>query len=217
MKTFLNSCVTILLVTNAVFQASAQEWTRFRGPNGTGISPAKTIPTKWTEKDFNWKTDLPGTGHSSPVLWGDKIFLTATGEKDGISVLCFGVADGRLNWRRDFPLAAFKQHKFNNYASSTPAVDKDRVYLLWHEVQRVTVIALDHKGKTAWERDLGPFASENGSGMSPIVYEDKLIIGNEQDGPSFITALDTKTGKTLWQTPRNAAKVSYSTPCVFEP
>src|SRR4029453_15138057 len=94
--------VALLLVSG---RAMAQEWTRFRGPNGTGISQAKTIPTKWTEKDINWKVELPGTGHSSPVLWGDRIFLTSTGDKEGgIYVLCVNAADGRLMWRRDFPL-----------------------------------------------------------------------------------------------------------------
>src|ERR1700704_4839254 len=83
------------------FPLEAQEWTRFRGPNGTGISHAKTIPTKITDADVHWKVELPGTGHSSPVLWGDRTFLTSTGDKSGgISVLCLGAKDGKLLWRR---------------------------------------------------------------------------------------------------------------------
>ncbi len=197
---------------------SAQDWSRFRGPNGAGISSAKTVPTKWTEKDFNWKLDLPGTGHSSPVAWGDRVFLTSTGDLDGgLYVLCVGAESGRIMWRRDLPLAPFKKHKLNSLAAATPAVDRDRLYVVRTEPERYLVTALTHEGKTVWERDLGPFVTENGCGPSPIVYQDKVIIGNEQDGPSFITALDVATGKTVWQTPRTSAKSAYSTPCVFEP
>src|SRR6185436_16124996 len=78
--------VTLALL---ILPGAAQEWPRFRGPNGTGISPAKTVPAKITDSDINWKVELPGTGHSSPVLWGERIFLTTTGDKSGgISVLC---------------------------------------------------------------------------------------------------------------------------------
>src|SRR5438874_9455237 len=91
----------------------AQEWTRFRGPNGSGISHAKTIPTKITAADINWKIELPGSGHSSPVLWGERIFLTSTGDKSGgISALCLNANDGRLLWRKDFSLTPFARHQF---------------------------------------------------------------------------------------------------------
>src|SRR6267143_2846970 len=88
MKWFSATCVLALLMAMAR-DSLAQEWTRFRGPNGSGISHAKTIPTKITAADINWKVELPGNGHSSPVLWGDRIFLTTTGDKSGgISALC---------------------------------------------------------------------------------------------------------------------------------
>ena len=87
--------------------ASAQEWSRFRGPNGSGESEATTIPAQWTEKDINWKTSLPGVGHSSPVLWGDKIFLlSADTDKDARPamryVLCVNAKDGQLIWKKEF-------------------------------------------------------------------------------------------------------------------
>jgi len=207
----------------------AQEWTRFRGPNGTGISPAKTIPTRITDADINWKIELPGTGHSSPVLWGERLFLTATGDKSGgLSVLCFNARDGRQLWRRDFSLTPFSHHKFNSFASSTPAVDAERVYVVWNEPDHYMLTALDHDGKDVWQRDFGPFVSQHGSGISPIVVEDKVILGNEQDdvkfvkenlrsGESFVVAVEAKTGKTLWKAPRQGAVVAYSTPCLYEP
>jgi outer membrane protein assembly factor BamB len=229
MNTFPAKTSMAVALTACALTAVAQEWTRFRGPNGAGVSQAKTIPTKITDLDINWKIDLPGTGHSSPVLWGERIFLTSTGDKSGgISVLCLGADDGRLLWRRDFSLTPFPRHAFNSYAASTPALDAERVYVVWNEPDHYVLTALDHNGKEAWQRDFGSFVSQHGCGSSPIVYQDKVILGNEQDdakfvkesprsGQSFVVAVDARTGRTLWQTPRRSAVVAYSTPCVYEP
>ena len=224
----LKAILSIALFGVCLLCCWGQEWTRFRGPNGTGISHAKTIPTKITDKDINWKIELPGSGHSSPVLWGEKIFLTTTGDKSGgISVLCLAVKDGKLIWKKNFSLTPFKRHDFNSFASSTPAVDADRVYVAWNEPEHFMLTALDHDGKTVWQRDFGPFVSQHGCGISPIVHDGKVILGNEQDdmkivkeqtrsGTSFVVTVDAKTGKTMWQTPRRSAAVAYSTPCVYE-
>src|SRR2546428_7108991 len=223
--------ITLVIAALARFglRTEAQEWTRFRGPNGPGVSHAQTVPARITDADINWKVELTGTGHSSPVLWSDAIFLTSTGDKSGgISVLCLRAEDGKLTWRRDFPLTPFARHQFNSFASSTPAVDAERVYVVWNEPEHFFLTALDHLGKTIWQRDFGPFVSQHGCGISPIVYRNKVILGNEQDdaklvpggtrtGESFIVAVDAQTGKTLWQTPRRSAVVAYSTPCVDEP
>jgi outer membrane protein assembly factor BamB len=217
------------LIAACALNSTAQEWTRFRGPNGTGISHAKTIPTHITPSDINWKATLPGTGHSSPVLWGEQVFVTCTGDKaGGLSVLCLSASDGRVLWSREFSLTPFPRHQFNSFASSTPTVDAERVYVLWNEPEHYVLTALDHDGKTIWQRDFGPFVSQHGCGISPIIYENKIILGNDQDdaksvkdstrsGVSFLTAADARTGKTLWQTPRRSAVVAYSTPCIFEP
>jgi outer membrane protein assembly factor BamB len=125
-------------------------------------------------------------------------------------------------------LSPFPRHKFNSYASSTPAVDGERVYVVWNEPDHFMLAALDHNGKELWKRDFGAFVSQHGCGISPIIYKDKVILGNEQDdakevprgtrtGDSFVVAVDVKTGKTVWQTPRRSAVVAYSTPCVYEP
>jgi len=211
---------------------SAQEWTRFRGPNGSGISQAKTIPTKISDANLGWKIELPGTGHSSPVLWGDRLFLTCTGDKaGGIAVLCLNAKDGAMLWKRDFPLSPFQKHSFNSFASSTPAVDSERVYVLWSEPDHYLLTALDHNGKQLWQRDFGPFISQHGCGTSPMLCDDKVILTDEQDDPKFIEgpkpdtrvgkssiiAVSAKTGETVWQTPRRSTVVSFSTPCLFEP
>jgi outer membrane protein assembly factor BamB len=207
---------------------SAQEWTRFRGPNGTGISSAKTIPTELSNSHLRWKAKLPGIGHSSPVLWGEKVFLTTTGDSaGGISVLCLDSVDGRILWRKDFSLNPFPRHKFNSYASSTPAVDEERVYVVWNETTHYMLTALDHGGRVLWQRDLGPYLSQHGCGISPVVYDGKVFVGNEQgdsnsipankNAKSFLVAVDARDGKTVWQSPRKTLSAAYSTPCVYEP
>lgn len=216
-----------LLLAGLTLDSAAQEWTRFRGPNGTGISQAKTIPTNLTPADINWKIELPGGGHSSPVLWGDRIFLTSTGDAGGLTVLCLAVADGKLIWRKDYPLAPFTKHKFNSFAAATPLVTESAVYAVWNEPEHYYLTALDHKGNQLWQRDFGPFVSQHACGTSPILVGDKIILGGEQDGmesvpgstrsgESFIVAVSAKTGDTIWQTPRRNVVVAYSTPCIRE-
>jgi outer membrane protein assembly factor BamB len=228
-KQFSHRASIAVALTACAYRCDAQEWTRFRGPNGAGISHAKTIPTQVTESNINWKVALPGSGHSSPVLWGERVFLTSTGDKaGGISVHCLDATGGRVLWTREFALSPFARHQLNSFASSTPTVDAKRVYVVWNEPEHYTLTALDHDGKRIWQRDFGPFVSQHGCGTSPIVYRDKIILLNEQDdakfvkesarsGASSIVAVDALTGKTLWQTPRRSAVVTYSTPCVYQP
>src|SRR5678815_1453342 len=114
-------------------------------------------------RDRNWKIELPGTGHSSPVLWGDKLFITSTGDQSGgISVFCLDANSGKMIWRRDFSLTPFSKHKFNSFASSTPALDAERVYVAWNEPEHFMLTALTHDGKDVWHRDFGTFVSQHG-------------------------------------------------------
>jgi outer membrane protein assembly factor BamB len=189
----------ISLCSSIAVQSNAQEWTRFRGPNGTGINHAKTIPTKISDADVNWKFELPGSGHSSPVLWGERLFITCTGDKTGgITVLCLNAKDSAVVWKRDFALSPFSKHSLNSYASSTPAVDSERVYVVWNEPDHYRLTALDHEGKTVWQRDFGPFISQHASGVSPMLCDDKVILMNFQDDPTFVDGPkpDNRTGKS---------------------
>jgi outer membrane protein assembly factor BamB len=218
MNAFARHSLAFLLLLGLLFTGLAQEWPRFRGPNGSGTSPAKTIPTTWTDQDFNWKLPLPGAGHSSPVLWDDKVFLT-TGDAQTkqVSVFCVSANNGQVLWQKAFPFTPHHKNDRNTFASASPAVDQHRVYVCWSSPEHYTLMALTHDGQTVWEKDLGPFASQHGGGASPIVYEDKVVLGNEQDGASFLIAVDAVTGKTRWQTPRTSKEAVYSTPCVYEP
>ena len=183
--------------------ADAQEWTRFRGPNGTGISDATTIPATWTDDDYHWKIDLPGIGHASPVIWGNKIFLlSADPETVTRTVLCLDAADGHTIWSRSYPSSKHVKHQLNSFASATPAVDAERVYVAWSTPDEYTFVAFDHDGNEQWKLNLGPYISQHSCGTSPIVYEDLVILGNDQDGDSSLVAVERTTGSIRWRVPR---------------
>ena len=220
--------VSLLYLALAGFAAStaaAQEWTRFRGPNGTGESEAKTIPASWTDKDLNWRIELPGVGHSSPVLWGEKIFLLSADPQTATRyVLCINAADGKQIWRREYPGVVHKLNTKSSYASSTPTVDAERVYVAWSDPEYTRLMALDHKGNEAWSLNLGPWASQHGFGSSPILYQDLVVINCSQEDPklagvpgpkeSFVVAVEKATGKIRWRTDRKIVSTSYTVPCV---
>lgn len=215
------SIIPILLVL-ASTTAPAQEWTRFRGPNGSGVSDAKAIPVKWSDQDLRFRVELPGIGHSSPVLWGNKIFLTSAFEDTATRlVICLQADDGQIIWQRKFPSSLHQKHDFNSFASSTPCVDSERVYCCWSTPDEYTLLALDHDGRDVWRKNLGPFVSQHSCGVSPVVYGDLLVLGNDQgdenhQGTSSLLAVDRHTGEVRWKLDRSTATVAYSTPCVFK-
>ena len=132
MKRNLLSALAAICLLALTAPAFTEDWTRFRGPNGTGLSEASDIPVKWTDKDYNWKTDFPGVGHSQPVAWGEKIFLTSA-EKKGVvrHVLCFSTLDGSILWKKTYDNRTHGKHRLNSFASSTPAVSKDALYVMF--------------------------------------------------------------------------------------
>lgn len=199
-----------------------QEWTRFRGPNGQGISRAGTIPIKWTEKDYNWKVKLPGEGHSSPVVWKDRVFVTCGNEKDRSgTILALSVSDGRTLWQKRYVLGSYRKNSLNSYAAPTPAVDADCVYSLWPASDKTLLVAHDHNGREVFERTFDGIRSRHGAGGSPIVFEDIIVFAHEQeagssDAGSVWIAVDRKTGSTEWRLDRiKGPKMSYSTPCIY--
>ena len=217
----------LLLVITAwlAAPAMAQEWTRFRGPNGTGVSHATTVPATWRDDDYNWKIDLPGIGHSSPVVWKDRIYvLSADPETLTRFVLCVAAADGKTLWKQEYQAVKQHLHDLNSYASCTPAVDADHVYVAWSDPEHTLLKALDHDGKEKWSVDLGAWVRQHGFGTSPMVVDDVVIItkslenskqpGADKPGESYVLAVDRLTGKERWRTPRVTDTTSYSVPCL---
>ena len=204
------------------FTATAQEWTRFRGPNGSGIATAK-LPEQLTEKDINWRSKLPGTGHSSPVVWGDRIFVTATPEGSADAeakrvIVCVGAKDGKILWQREYATGTYRKHADNSFASPSCTVDAERVYVWIAGPDKSQLIALAQAdGKPVWSVDLGPFISQHGAGASPIVEKGTIFLQSSQDEPgSFIAAYDPATGKALWKNEIKSGQHSIATPCFFK-
>ncbi len=200
--------------------AMGQEWTRFRGPNGSGLGVAPNLPAQFSEKDFNWKIELPGSGHSSPVVWGDRVFVTGN-PKDTTKrvIVCVGAVDGKTQWQKEYATGGYRLHSDNNYAAASAAVDAERVYFHWASPESSGLVALDQKdGREIWKVDLGPFISQHGPGASPIVFEDMVVLNFDQDQPkSFLVAVDAKTGRERWRWEHEGTKHTASTPCIFTP
>ncbi len=227
------SVVTVTLLAGLPAPADEAAWNRFRGPNGSGISQAKTVPIRWTEKDYNWKIGLPGPGHSSPVVWEQRIFVTCGDPATALrTLLCLDAATGRTLWKHEEPSQTYGQHRDNSYATATPTVDADGVVITWTTPEAVMLLALNLEGRELWRRNLGPLISLQGSGSSPILYQDLVVLANDQedmerspgrkkDGPnpagrSFVVAVDRKSGETRWQTETKTFLAGYSTPCVYQ-
>jgi outer membrane protein assembly factor BamB len=218
MKSRLCLAVTMLLAANAV--AQAQEWTQFRGLAASGLGTAPNFPAVFSEKDFNWKVELPGAGHSSPVIWGDRVFVTSNPKDTTKRVLsCLSIADGKTLWQKEFASDEFRMHTDNNYAVASPALDAERVYFHWAAPDGSGLMALDQKdGREVWKVDLGPFISQHGPGASPIVFEDLVILNFDPDQPkSFVAAFDANTGKERWRWNHPGTKHTSSTATIFKP
>lgn len=204
--------------------ARAQEWPRFRGANGSGQGKAKGLPAKVTIADYQWIVELQGLGHSSPVLWGGDLFLTVTDKKDKQTrhLVCFDAAKGKVKWKWSAPFEPHHQHRFNNFSSSTPAVDSERIYLFWGSGDRTLAVAVDHSGNQVWQVEFPGFTSDHGTATSPILVEGKVIVqtGYKEEGRSAIIALDSASGKEIWRFDRKnkegeEEKSAYSTSVVY--
>ncbi len=225
----------VVFLASGFFMRGAEgenEWTRFRGPNGSGISGAQTIPIKWTAKEYNWTMKLPGDGSSSPVVWQDKLFVTCNDPNKSIrSIVCLNTTDGKIVWRRDYPVKRHRLHRDNDFTSATPCVDGHGVILVWSSPEELLVTALSLDGKKMWQRELGPYKGLHGSSNSPILAEGLVVLANDQmdpkrfawylpqgtnmdPGKSFLIALDRKTGKTRWKVDRKSELAGYATPCI---
>ena len=210
----------LALLATAFFASTvnAQEWTRFRGPNGTGISAAKNIPVSWTEKDFAWRVPIRGESHSQPVIWGDKIFLlTAIGPANQRALLCLRKSDGGELWSKGYSQPTHRPGNKNaSYANGSAAVDRDRVIACFVSADQFWVRSFDHSGNERWSRNLGTFTSQHGYGASPMIFENTVIIMNDQEGgEAFVVALDLKTGADVWKASRGTSRHGgYCTPII---
>ena len=197
----------------------AEDWPMWRGPRLDGTSFEKDMPTQWgATENVAWRTALPGAGHASPIVYGDKVFVVAADEKtDERLLLCLDRAQGAIIWKAVVIKAPPERlHQLNSRASSTPATDGERVFGTFLDGDQVVVAAHDFAGKQLWLQRPGPFSSMHGFCSSPIIYQDKVIVNCDHDGDGYIVALRRTDGHELWRIARPNNTRSYCVPIIRE-
>jgi outer membrane protein assembly factor BamB len=194
---------------------AAEQWFRFRGPTGQGNTTARGLPLHWSRtENVVWSTEVPGTGNSSPIAWQDRMFLTSAGDKgQDRSVHCLRLADGKLIWTRSLPAheAEPNVREKNGFASATPVTDGQRVIAFFGSGG---LVAYDFEGRQLWHHPLPVFNTTWGTGSSPLLYDDLVILVQDQNkAESLFIALDKCTGKVRWEQKRGKA-MGWSTPVV---
>lgn len=220
----------ILALLLCVVVVHAENWPQFRGPSHQGLSEEKNIPLHWNGvSNVVWRTGIPGESWSSPIVWGDRIFVTtATDNGESCRVISLDRRSGQLLWNRE----AFRQvprHKQsrNSFATPTPATDGVMVYACFGDG---SFAALSYNGELVWTIRDYPFYGEHGLGTSPILHRGLLIMA--RDGSSegedkklgwqkpwdqaFVLALDTQTGKQRWKGRRGLSRISHGVPNIWE-
>ncbi|MDE0434932.1 MAG: PQQ-binding-like beta-propeller repeat protein [Bryobacterales bacterium] len=221
-------CVLTLLGLASI-PASGTDWPRFRGPNGSGIVDASGLPADLgDQRNILWKISLPW-GHSSPIISGSRIFLTAAegGEETdagrekvvdaGGKLVTFSIDrdNGEILWKKAAPRPRMERYeKTNSPASPSPVTDGENVYVFFGDFG---LISYTVEGDERWRLPLGPFNNVNGHGSSPILVDDKVILVCDSDTAPYMLAVDKNTGKVIWKTERPETTRSYVTPAVFQP
>ena len=193
--------------------ASAADWDRFRGPNGSGVAMTSGLPAEFgPSKNVVWKTDLPA-GHSSPVVSRDRVFVTAA-ENDKLWTIALDRATGKVAWRAEAPRdRKEKLHALNHPASPTPVADGRNVWVFFPDYG---MLSYTWEGKERWRTPLGPFQNVYGIGVSPVLADDKVILVIDQNRDSHILALGQNDGKLKWKRPRPEALSGSSTPILIK-
>src|SRR2546425_2097206 len=208
---------TALLLLPATPGAAApdpENWSRSRGPNGSGVSVSTHLPVEFgPDKNVVWKTELP-FGHSSPALTRDRIFLTAARGLRLVTI-CLDRRTGRILWERDAPRPRVeKLDTRNGPAGPTPASDGRNVYVFFADFG---LLSYDMDGRERWRLPLGPFNNLYGMGASPMLVDDKVVLACDQNTDSFIVALGQRDGRMRWKTARPEAHSGHSTPILYKP
>jgi outer membrane protein assembly factor BamB len=235
-RSFVASSLLLLLLTAAT---ASDRWPQFRGPGALGVAEDPDLPDSWSAtENVAWKVGIPGTGWSSPIAWGDNIFVTTVissvegekpkkglyfgGERKAATdphrwmVYCVDWNTGRVRWEREVEkgLPTGPRHLKNSYASETPVTDGERLYAYFGNVG---LFCFDMSGKKLWEKRWKPSPTRYGWGTaaSPVLYKDRLYILNDNDEQSFMVALNKKTGEEIWRVDRDEG-TNWATPYIWE-
>jgi len=229
-KSIATACVLILAAIALSLPAYGENWPGFRGPDGSGVSSDKNPPMKWSDsKNLTWKITLPGPGSSSPIVWGNRVFVTcysgygvdkrSAGNMSDLKrhLLCIDRTSGKILWtktvasmvREDSYRGYISEH---GYASHTPVTDGKTVFVFFG---KTGAMAFDFDGKQLWKTSLGTMSGSKGwgSAASPILYKDTVIINASDEGRKIV-ALDKKTGVEKWKATADSTELTYNTPLV---
>jgi outer membrane protein assembly factor BamB len=213
MRSIVFAGVVAAFVLPLTAAAPPDEWKRFRGPNGSGLSEAVRVPTEFgPDKNLVWRLPLP-QGHSSPILYGNRIYLTGMRADETLVTLAIDRLTGTVLWERVAPKVKTKVvDKRNNPASPSPAVEENGVYVFFPDYG---MVAYDGAGKELWAMPLGPFNNIYGMGASPVIVGDHIILACDQSLGSYIMAVHKRTGRIAWKVDRPEAKSGHSTPILW--
>ena len=223
LRVFLSHFVlSVLLISD--LNASSDDWLGWRGPYGNGVARSgQTLPVEFSEsKNVQWKAAVPGRGHSSPVVVGDRVFLTTAREKEEKqSVLCYSFSSGELLWETVLIEGKLPSeiHRKNTHASPSVVSDGECIYVVFFvKGDRLHLFSLNLEGKELWRKDVGRFYPERsfGYGTSPVLAAGNVVVAAESQGDGYIAAFDCDTGKEVWRTGRKATRSSHGTPVVAE-
>jgi outer membrane protein assembly factor BamB len=201
----------------AAMSARAENWPMWRGPRLDGTSLERDVPVKWSPtENIAWRTELPGGGHASPIVWEDRIFtVTANPQTEERLLVCLDRKNGQILWQQTVLKSPMeRKHRENSYASSTPATDGKRVFCTFLDGPEVLIAAYDLDGKPLWQKRPGTFSSVHGFSSTPVLFEGKVIVNCDQDGDGYIVALAQDDGHEVWRTDRPNKTRSYCTPFI---
>lgn len=235
------ACFVLLGSLSQTAVAQTDNWPQFRGPESLGTSDATGLPDTWSEtENVRWRTAIPGRGWSSPIVWGDRVFLTTvinTGDQEEAKrglyfggnrttpseavhqwkVVCLDLPTGRILWEQlaHEGVPEMTHHIKNSLASETPVTDGQRVYAYFGNLG---LFAYDFEGQLVWSKPMPVYRTRYGWGTaaSPVLHEDRLYIVNDNDEESAIFAIDTATGEEVWRTERPDEKSNWATPYVWQ-
>ncbi len=236
--------LALLMLLSGIAELRAEDWPCWRGPRLDGSSLEKNLPVTWNEtENIAWKTAIPGAGHSSPIVVGNRVLVTTCLIKEKQRVLlCLDRRDGKVLWQKVVLTSPLEpKQSLNSYATATPASDGERVYTAFARIRPRTgkdagfprlpreggylpkdvvaetlVTCCTLEGEVVWQKCPGQFCSRHGFCSTPILYKDKVIVNCDQDAEAYIVALDRKTGEERWRIDRPNHMRSYCTPIIVE-
>jgi outer membrane protein assembly factor BamB len=206
--------IACLMVSILAVPAGAADWPQFRGPNAAGVADGAKLPDAiGPQTNVLWKVELP-PGHSSPVVVGERIYVTAVREKKELLTIALDRAKGKPVWERKAPYKTLEKiHSIGSYAQPSPAADAQVVVTMFGSSG---LTAFDCEGKELWHKPFGPFPNDFGAGSSPLLVGDRVILNQDHDNSSALYAFDKLTGNQLWKTDRSEFPRGYASPVIWE-